>query len=378
MSCDLDANRDLRWQQSPRPWAKTIWVTWGIVLLLVSQVNAGDSAARLVVGTMHSPPFAIHRDDGHWSGVSIELFEQIAGRLGAEVEWREYDYDLQGLLLSIEQRHLDAAIAALPMTSTLEETVDFSYAYFRTGLGIAVLRRPAQPLVAMLHGVFSQRFWLGVTSLVGLLLATGTVIWLLESGRNSDHFRPRPVQGIADGVWWAAVTMTTVGYGDKAPVTWAGRLLSLIWMFGSVFFIAFFAAVLASSFTAVRLQQSVNGPDDLTWARVAVVADTSSEALLGSQGLRSRSYPFVIQACKALLRGEVEAVVHNKAILDYMIKDYGWKDLAVLPHTLIIEDYAIILPTGSELRESLNRALLQAVYSPAWKTTLQQYITAAE
>ena len=48
----------------------------------------------------------------------------------------------------------------------------------------------------------------------------------------------------------------------------------------SVFFIAFFAAVLASSFTVVRLQQSVNGPDDLTWARVAVVADTSGEALL--------------------------------------------------------------------------------------------------
>ena len=61
-----------------------------------------------------------------------------------------------------------------------------------------------------------------------------------------------------------------------------------------------------------------------------------------------------------------------------MIKDYGWKDLAVILHTLIIEDYAIILPTGSELRESLNRALLQAVYSPAWETTLQQYITAAE
>ena len=52
------------------------------------------------------------------------------------------------------------------MTSTYEETLDFSYAYFRTGLGIAVLRRPAQPLVAMIHGVFSWRFWLGVTSLV--------------------------------------------------------------------------------------------------------------------------------------------------------------------------------------------------------------------
>ena len=43
--------------------------------------------------------------------------------------------------------------------------------------------------------------------------------------------------------------MATVGYGDKTPMTWAGRLLSMVWMFGSIFFIAFFAAVLASSFT---------------------------------------------------------------------------------------------------------------------------------
>ena len=61
-----------------------------------------------------------------------------------------------------------------------------------------------------------------------------------------------------------------------------------------------------------------------------------------------------------------------------MIKDYGWKDLAVLPHTLLVEDYAIVLPTGSELREPMNRALLQAIYSPAWKTALQRYVTVAE
>jgi polar amino acid transport system substrate-binding protein len=100
----------------------------------------------------------------------------------------------------------------------------------------------------------------------------------------------------------------------------------------------------ASSFTAVRLQQSVDGPEDLAWARVAVVSSAFGEDLLGAQGLQPRPYLFVIQACKALLRGEIDAVVYNKAILDYMIKDYGWKDLAVLPHTLLSEDYAIVLP----------------------------------
>jgi len=70
--------------------------------------------------------------------------------------------------------------------------------------------------------------------------------------------------------------------------------------------------------------------------------------------------------------------VHNKAILDYMIKDYGWRTLAVLPHILLVEDYAIILPTDSALREPIDWALLQAIHSPAWKTALQRYVTVAD
>jgi polar amino acid transport system substrate-binding protein len=79
-----------------------------------------------------------------------------------------------------------------------------------------------------------------------------------------------------------------------------------------------------------------------------------------------------------LQRGDVDAVVYNKAILGYMIKDYGWKELSVLPQKLLVEDYAIVLPSDSPLRESLNRALLQIVHSLVWKAAVQRYIDTAE
>lgn len=104
----MDAYRDLPGQQ----WGRTVRVAWGLVTLLIGQASASEPAARPVVGTMHTPPFAIHIDDGHWSGLSIGLLQQIAATLGVEVEWREYDYDLQALLYAVEHRHLDAAIAA--------------------------------------------------------------------------------------------------------------------------------------------------------------------------------------------------------------------------------------------------------------------------
>jgi hypothetical protein len=134
-----------------------------------------------------------------------------------------------------------------------------------------------------------------------------------------------PVAKRSWGVWKGTGVMTLHIKSSQSVEQMRGH--AMVWMFGSIFFIAFFAAALASSFTVVRLQQSVNGREDLPGARVAVVAGTRGEELLGAHGLQPRSYPYIIQACKALLRGEIEAVVYNNAILDYMIKDYGWRGL---------------------------------------------------
>ena len=99
---------------------------------------------------------------------------------------------------------------------------------------------------AILSGLFSYQFGAAVAGLLGLLLVMGVLIWLLE--RRQPHFDARPSHGIADGVWWAAVTMTSTGYGDKVPVTLGGRLLGVVWMFASIFLVALFSATLASSF----------------------------------------------------------------------------------------------------------------------------------
>ena len=101
-------------------------------------------------------------------------------------------------------------------------------------------------------------------------------------------------------MWWAAVTMTTTGYGDKVPLSWRGRAFGLLWMFSSIFLIALFSATLASYFVVDRLKTGVTGPDDLSRARSGVVTGTAGERWLAAQGLKGRTYSFVIEATKAL------------------------------------------------------------------------------
>jgi ABC-type amino acid transport substrate-binding protein len=210
-----------------------------------------------------------------------------------------------------------------------------------------------------------------------LLVFVGTLIWLFER-RPTGHFNPHPSHGIAEGIWFAVVTMTTTGYGDKVPTLTGGRLVAMTWMFASIFLVTLFSATLASSFVVHRLKSEINTPSDLAHVRVAAISGTLGEQWLNAQGFRVRSYPFVIQAMKALRRGEVHALVYEKPILGHMIIEYGWQELRVLPHTPAVRDYAIALPTESPIRKQINRALLKVVQGSDWKDLVRRYIGATE
>ena len=65
-------------------------------------------------------------------------------------------------------------------------------------------------------------FMLGVTSLVVIL---GTLMYVIERDAENSGF-----SSIPEGVYWAIVTLTTVGFGDVTPVTPLGKLVASVVM----------------------------------------------------------------------------------------------------------------------------------------------------
>lgn len=83
---------------------------------------------------------------------------------------------------------------------------------------------------------------------------SGIIVWVLDSRANSEQFPRRFWRGICDGMWWAVVTMTTVGYGDKSPKSCFARLFATVWMVAGIVLLSMFTAQVSSRLTAQELK----------------------------------------------------------------------------------------------------------------------------
>ena len=344
-------------------------VITSVLFLLYPYSSVSAQQKELLVATKEAPPFSMKSDNGNWSGISIGLWKEIAGEL--DLKYRFVETDLQGMLDGLKEGRYDAAVAALTVTEERETVFDFTHPFYTTGLGIAV-KKVRETWTAVVKRFFSTAFLKVILLLAVILLIFGFLVWLLEKRRNPEQFS-NSVKGIGDGFWWAAVTMTTVGYGDKAPKTLAGRIIATIWMFTAIIIISSFTASITSSLTVSQLGSAIKGPEDLPGHRVASIKGSTSERYLSSHRITHVNYANIEEGLTAVADGKVDCMVYDAPLLKYYIAKDKY-NLSVVKRVFEQQYYAFGLIQNSPLRESINRVLLEKTELPWWQDTLYQYI----
>jgi polar amino acid transport system substrate-binding protein len=327
---------------------------------------------KLTVGTKEAPPFSMKDNNGRWIGISIDLWRQIATELNLTYEFRELDQ--YNLLEGLTNGSLDVVVAELTITPERLDRFDFTYPFYTAGLGIAVPFKEKNVLISIIKQLFSSTVLEILIIIFSVLLIVGIVVWLFERKLNPEHFGGNTIQGIGSGFWFSAVTMTTVGYGDKHPKTIGGRIVSLIWMFTAVILISLFTATITSMLTVRQLETSMRGLEDLKRALVGTMPYTTSESFLKNSLISFKTYKSVEEGLEALINGEIKAFFYDAPELRYRIKQRFQGKLDVLPHTYSQENYGIALVNNSPLRKSLNRVLLQKIRHQEWQETLYHYL----
>lgn len=111
--------------------------------------------------------------------------------------------------------------------------------------------RAFRSVKVLLKHVFRSRVQ-GTMSLVAIITSLIVIfssisILIVEKDPSSN------IKSAEDAIWWSLVTVTTVGYGDKYPVTTEGRIIGTILMFVGVGMFGTFTAYVASWFTTGAL-----------------------------------------------------------------------------------------------------------------------------
>ena len=332
---------------------------------------AEKTGGKIMVGYKEAPPFSI-KEGGKWRGLSVELWRDIAAELEYDCRYREYN--LAGLLQALDSGAIDVAVGALTITAEREKKFDFTHPFYSAGLGIAVKSRQNKGWLSTLANFFSWRFFSAVTGLAVLLAAIGIAIWLFERKANPDQFSQEPIRGIGAGFWWSAVTMTTVGYGDKAPRTLGGRIVGLVWMFMSIILISGFTAAIAASLTFNRMQPLIQGPEDLDRVRVGSVNKSTSAQFLEEKYISYRHYPNIRKGLDAVEGGEIDAFVYDDPMLRYYAGEEYAGIIMVLETTFLRQDYGFGLTAGSSLREPINLRVLRNINNSGWQDRLAKYL----
>jgi polar amino acid transport system substrate-binding protein len=336
-----------------------------VVLASVSPALAQTGAKQaeekkqLRVVTRVLPPLVVEQG-GKLTGFSIDLWNKIAEKLQLKVVYHIAP-DVRALLADVRADKADIGVAAISITSARETEFDFSQPILNAGLQIMVRGKghdaDANPLWDLLGLLFSPTIlvWLGIALL--LILIPAHIVWYLERQQKdgiipTDKYYP----GIFYAMYWAAATLAT--QAEQAPRHWLARVVTVLWMFTGVVFVAFYTAQLAATLTIQQIQGGINGPDDLQGKRVATTRGSTAAAAVRELKGQVHEVARIEEAYQALLDKQVDAVVFDAPVLLYHAAKEGKGRVHMVGTAFRKEDYGIVFQRNNPLRQQVNVALL--------------------
>jgi len=323
---------------------------------LVPGAHAAERA--VTVATYDVEPFVITEGNVKY-GFTIDLLDEIAKRAG----WR-YTYvdsgNVPGLLRAVQEGRVDLGASNISITAERERTFDFSQPIIAAGLQTIVPASSAQRaepgLVDFLKVLFSKTMLVWLLAALALTVLPAHIIWVLERGNAESMVDRSYFPGIFQAFGWGLGMLAAAPFDP--PLRWPIRVVTIIWTFVSIIFVAYYTAILTTNFTVSTITSQISTPADLIGKKVCTVADTTSSAYLNKLGAPFTGAAQIEDCYDGLGKGDFQAVVYDAPVLQYYLS-HGGAGVAVPAGAVFKdEDYGLVFPAGSQLREAADSALL--------------------
>ena len=344
-----------------------------LLLLLVCHYSFSQIAKdTLLVGYAPAAPFIIE-DDGLLEGINVWLWKKVAADLKLTYELKPMNF--ADMLDALKAGEIDVSINPLTITGNRSKEMEFTHSFFASHSTIAVAQKSSlQKVRQFLESFLHLNFLRGFLLLLIILLFFGTLAWIFER-RGNEEFRKNH-KGIWDGLWWSAVTLTTVGYGDKAPKTRGGKIAALGLMLSGLLFVSGLTASIASSLTVDQLANNVDSFNAFKERSVGTIRSSEAREFLKIHFFKEvAEFEGVVPGLNALKKHEIEAFIYDEPILQYRIKkNKEFSKLEVLPLKFDVQFYAFgIKKDATTLEQAISQRILEIVETQNWEILLTEY-----
>ncbi len=337
------------------------------------KVDAIQEQDTLTIAYYVSPPF-VEKKDGKLGGISFWLWQKIAKEIKQPYVLKEMP--LNEVVSALSKGTVDMTINPLTITSERGLIIDFSAPYFISNSGLLIKSvGKIQKWSSFILSFFSINFLRAVLALFFALLIFGTFVWLFERKANPEEFMPG-VQGLWSGIWWSAVTMTTVGYGDKAPKSVGGRIIGLIWMFAAIIMISGFTASIASSLTVNQLGWEKSKIDDYKEDKIATVEGSATQQFLKKRFFKKLVYYKSLNECvDALKQNKVVGVAYDYPQITHIaLRDTtGQLEMSSVKYNAQLYAFGFSESLSETKKEIITNELLKIIESSDYNIVLSEY-----
>lgn len=348
-----------------------LFIVFSFLTILIGQKSFAQDSLK--VGYVNSAPF-IYEENNTLQGPISWLWFNVVEDNNFYCEYVHLESN--ELMQKLNNGEIDLALYPLTITSSRSKLIDFSAPFYLAHSGLVTRENSTwEKFIRFTESFFSLNFFRALGSLTLILLVFGFLTWHFEKKENPEEFG-NGIKGLWSGFWWAAVTMTTVGYGDKSPRTTGGRLIALIWMFTAVIIISSLTASLTSSLTVTELESSSNEIDHFKKRKLATVQTSSTHEWMKDNFYNNaKLFQRKEDLLPSLVKGEVDAVAYDLPLLREMVNKDTVNDYKILTLTYNPQYYAIGMKPNinDTLQNRINTTMLKHTESLEWKVVLAEY-----
>lgn len=322
---------------------------------------AADPDSQSVTVAVHTlEPFVVRTSSGELTGFSIDLWNEVAQRLGWTTDYIETD-NVRGQLETITEGRSDVAIGAISLTADREQLFDFSQPTLDAGLQIIVPVHDTRPSVPGLGGyldlLLSRTMLIWLSAAVVVSVVPAHIFWLIERRSAEPVVSRAYFPGILQSFGWGIGSL--VGKNSTSATKTITQALAILWGFAGIVFVSFYSANLSATLTVAKLDAKISGPADLYEKSVATVGDTTAAAFLRSMGIDATETKTIEESYHLLREEGYEAVVFDAPVLRYYVAHRG-EGVAVMAGPVFQdENQGFVFKINSPLRKPINQALFR-------------------